>query len=58
MQYLRAGDWVLMSKQPVPVGERALARIAKNGWIEQRGSGPRLELKLTPSGLMALQKPV
>jgi hypothetical protein len=58
MQYLRAGDWVLVSKLPIPVGQRTLDRIAENGWIERRGGGPQSEIKLTPSGLMALQAPI
>jgi hypothetical protein len=58
MQYLRAADWVSVSKLPTPVGQRTLDRIAENGWIERRGGGPRTEIKLTPSGLIALQAPV
>ena len=54
MQYLRAGNWVLVSK-PNPVGERVFDRILQNGWIERRGTGPRLEIKITPAGLAALQ---
>lgn len=58
MQYLRAGDWVSVSKVPLSVGQRTLERIAENGWIERRGTGPRSEIKLTPEGLMALQRPI
>ena len=55
MQYLRAGDWVLVSKLPISVGQGTINRIAENGWIERRGGGPRLEIRLTPAGLLALQ---
>ena len=58
MQYLRAGNWVMVSKLPNPVGERMFDRILQNGWIERRGAGPRLEIKITPAGLAALQAPV
>lgn len=58
MQYLRAGDWVLVSKVPVAVGERMLDHISENGWIERQGTGSRREIKLTPAGLMALQTPI
>jgi predicted transcriptional regulator len=58
MQYLRAGDWILVSKLPISVGQRTLDRIAEKGWIERRGGGPRSEIKLTPSGLKALQTPI
>ena len=55
MQCLRAGHWVLVSKLPVPVGERTVDRIVQNSWIERRGVGPGSEIKLTPAGLVALQ---
>jgi predicted transcriptional regulator len=58
MQYLRAADWVLVSKLPISIGQRTLDRIVDNGWIERRGSGPRSEIKLTPAGLAALQAPI
>jgi hypothetical protein len=58
MQYLRAGDWVLVSKLPIPVGQGTINRIAEHGWVERRGGGPRSEIKLTPAGLMALQTPI
>jgi hypothetical protein len=58
MQYLRAGDWVLISKLPITVGQRTINRIAEDGWIERRGGGPRSEIRLTPSGLLALQTPI
>ena len=58
MQYLRTRDWVLVSKLPYPAGQRTIERLAQNGWIERRGTGPRSEIKLTPSGLVALHAPV
>ena len=58
MHYLRAGDWVFVSKLPIPVGRGPIDRIVANGWVERRGDGYGLELKLTPEGLAALQRPV
>jgi hypothetical protein len=40
-----------------PVSQGTLNRLAENGWIERRGGGPRSEIKLTPAGLIALQRP-
>ena len=58
MQYLRAGNWVMVSKLPNPIGERLFDRILQHGWIERRGTGSRLEIKITPAGLAALRAPV
>ena len=58
MQYLRAGDWVMVSKLPTVVGQRTFDRITQNGWIERRGNGPRSEIKLTPAGLAVLRIPI
>ena len=58
MHYLRAGDWVFISKLPIPVGQGTIDRIVANGCGERRGDGYGLELKLTPEGLAALQRPV
>ena len=58
MQYLRAGDWVMLSKVPLSIGQGTLNRLAENGWIERQGGGPRSEIKLTAAGLEALQAPI
>ena len=58
MHYLRAGDWVFISKLPIPVGQGTIDRIVANGWCERRGDRYWLELKLTPEGLAALQRPI
>jgi hypothetical protein len=58
MQYLRAGEWKIVTKIPVSASLRTLDRISSNGWIERRGFGPRSEIKLTPAGLAALQAPI
>lgn len=34
---------------------QTLNKIFENGWIDRRGSGPRSEIKLTPSGLLAME---
>ena len=55
MQYLRSGDWKIVTKIPVSASPTTLNRIGSYGWIERRGGGPRSEIKLTPAGLVALQ---
>ena len=55
MQYLRQGDWKLVTTIPVSASPTTLSRISGYGWIERRGGGPRAEIKLTPAGLVALQ---
>lgn len=58
MQYLRAGDWNVVTKLPVATTAGTLNRLANYGWIERRGGGPRSEIKLTSAGLAALQAPI
>jgi predicted transcriptional regulator len=55
MQYLRSGDWTLVTKIPVVASAKTLKRIDDFGWIERRSGGPRAEIKLTHAGLVALQ---
>lgn len=55
MQYLSLADWKSVSRLPVRVGPRMLARIHDLGWIELRGMKPRTEIRLTPSGLKAMR---
>lgn len=55
MQYLRSGDWKIVTKIPVSASPTTLSRIDSYGWIERRGGGPRSEIKLTAAGLVALQ---
>lgn len=57
LNHLRSGGWAVISKLPVPVGEATIDRVVKNGWAERRGDGLMSEIKLTPSGLIALQTP-
>ncbi len=58
MQYLRTGSWVSVSRLPVPASPALMERITQNGWIETRGEGQAIEIKLTPEGMAALQTPV
>jgi DNA-binding PadR family transcriptional regulator len=58
MQYLRSGDWNIVTKMPVAATAGALNRLVDYGWIERRGGGPRSEIKLTPAGVAALQAPI
>ena len=55
MDTLRSGGWKLARQLQVPVSKLLLERMTAFGWIESRGSGPGLELKITPSGLVALR---
>jgi hypothetical protein len=58
MQYLRSCDWNTVAKLPVAATAGTLRRLTDYGWIERRGGGPRSEIKLTPTGLAALQAPI
>jgi hypothetical protein len=40
LQYLRGGDWVVLSKIPIAIGKRTLKRMTEHGWIECRGKWP------------------
>jgi hypothetical protein len=42
-------------KLGVKVGGGLLKTLVANGWVEQRGQGPTLEIKLTAAGLEALR---
>jgi hypothetical protein len=55
MQYLSLDEWKRVSHLPVPAGPVMLDRIHSLGWIELRGMKPRNEIRLTPSGLTAMQ---
>ena len=55
MHYLRSGDWKSVAELPVSASLGTLKGICEKGWIERRGGGPRSEIKLTPSGLLALK---
>jgi hypothetical protein len=58
MQYLRSCEWNIVAKLPVAATAGMLRQLTDYGWIEQRGSGPRSEIKLTTAGLEALQAPI
>ena len=58
MQHLSLTDCKPASHLPVPVGETALDRMQKLGWIERRGTEPRTEIRLTQSGLEAMRAPL
>ncbi len=55
MQRLRTDEWRKLAKLNVAAGPGLLNTLAVNGWIEKRGHGPALELKLTAAGLDALR---
>jgi len=58
LQQLRTDKWANFSKLRVPMGPPGLQRLSATGWIEQRGQGLALELKLTAAGLEALRAKV
>jgi hypothetical protein len=58
MQYLRSGNWSIVAKLPIAATAGALDRLVDYGWIERRGGGQRSEIKLTATGLAALQAPI
>jgi hypothetical protein len=51
MQRLRTDAWRSLSTITVAAGDRLLASLVRNGWIERNGG----ELRLTTSGLEALR---
>jgi hypothetical protein len=55
MQRLRTDEWRSPAKLNVAAGPGLLNTLLANGWIERRGQGPALELKLTAEGLDALR---
>lgn len=55
MQQLRVEEWRSVPKLGVKVGDGVLKTLVANGWIEQRGQGHTLEVKLTSVGLEAFR---
>ncbi len=55
LQRLRTDAWQSFASIKVTAGEKLLDGLAVKGWIERRGEGPALELKLTSEGLDALR---
>jgi chromosome segregation and condensation protein ScpB len=55
MQRLRVNEWRSVPKLGVKVGDGLLKTLVANGWIEQRGEGHTLEIKLTAAGLDAFR---
>jgi hypothetical protein len=51
MQRLRTDAWRKLSTITVAAGDRLLASLVRNGWIERNGG----EIRLTASGLEALR---
>jgi hypothetical protein len=58
LQYLRPGDWKIAARLPVVATQHMVDQLFDFGWIERRGNGALTEIKLTPTGLSALQAPV
>lgn len=55
MQRLNVGEWRSVPKLGVKVGDGLLKTLVANGWIEQRGQGYALEIRLTTAGLDAFR---
>jgi hypothetical protein len=50
-----SGEWKSPTKLGVAFGEGLLMRLAKHGWIEQRGIGKSHEIKITLAGIEAMR---
>lgn len=51
---LRSGEWKLIARMTIPVSSIALDRMVANGWVERRGEGNNVEIRITAEGLAAL----
>jgi hypothetical protein len=58
LQRLSTDQWRTVAKLKVVVADGLLSRLISNGWVEQRGHGRALELKLTSVGLEALREKI
>ncbi len=58
MQRLRTDQWLNPNTHNIAVSKHLLNKLTVLGWIEHRGEGQALELRLTPAGLEALRAPV
>jgi hypothetical protein len=56
LQYLRGGGWVKLTA--LPHGPRVKLKLLELGWIERRGSGSDISLRITDLGLEALRAPI
>ena len=55
LQRMPSGEWKTLIRLGVAVGEGLLVRMARHGWIEQRGVGRSQEIKITPAGIEAMR---
>ena len=55
---LRSGEWKFVFRMTIPVSSITLDRMIANGWIERRGEGNKVEIRITAEGLAALTAPV
>ena len=58
LQYLSLTDWKLANRLPIPAGEMLLSRLVSQGWIEIQGRDHNTVVRLTKSGLEAMQSKV
>ena len=58
LQHLSLAEWRMVDRLPVSVSESTLSKLLNHGWIESRGEGHHVEIRLTPAGLEAMRSPV
>jgi hypothetical protein len=51
LQYLRDGEWRRATN--LPDGEKLIAKLLVNGWIDRSGDGNDVAYRITPRGLAA-----
>lgn len=56
MEYLGGGNWVAATT--LPDRPKIIAALIKNGWIESKGEGANMALRITPAGLAAKSQPL
>jgi hypothetical protein len=55
---LRSSEWKNVATFRTSISARALNQIITSGWVEIRGGGKTVEIRITPFGLKALTAPV
>jgi len=58
LQHLSLAEWRVVDRLPVSVSELTLSKLLHHGWIESRGEGHHMAIRLTPAGLEAMRSPV
>ena len=58
LQHLSLAEWRVVDRLPVSVSELTLSKLLHHGWIESRGEGHHMAIRLTPAGLEAMRSPI